>query len=303
MNTETRKTIHFHIGSGRCGSTLIQGLFNEPSLHQIFNHFSLKYDPDIYLEMAKIAPVYEFDKAVWQAFHEKYIRPLQSQPQNGFFITQENIFGSEHMPGRENTVDNSCRALEVLSQGFDLKIVAIIRRQDTYIESLYNQCLKRYDKRDFATFVDETPAENLDWKSILDTYAGLVGAENITVVPFERPICNSGNRKDFIDAVLKAIGIMPNIEIGGLPIANPSLAPRVSEIQLLANRMLSELEAHNLANWFMDHIHKQPDEPHELFNDTERRAYLNRYAASNRALVETYMPDFKAAGDYYTGGA
>jgi len=38
------KTLHLHIGSGRCGTTLIQGLFEE---------YLTDYDPAFYLQPVK----------------------------------------------------------------------------------------------------------------------------------------------------------------------------------------------------------------------------------------------------------
>jgi hypothetical protein len=49
------KTLNFHIGSGRCGSTLIQALFNDAGIHQVFEKHALNYNLEIYQGTGMIA--------------------------------------------------------------------------------------------------------------------------------------------------------------------------------------------------------------------------------------------------------
>ncbi len=299
----SEKTIHFHVGSGRCGSTLIQALFNEPAMHQVFGHFGLHYDPGIYLALNDVTPVWEYDEAVWRDLRERLMVPLLSRPEGNFFVTQENIFGAEHADGAGNTVGNSIRAIRTLCDGFRVRIVCVLRRQDSFVESLYNQLLKRGETRDFPDFVAALPADNFDWTAILDTYADAFGADAVTVIPFEKKIAASGGVDDFVEAMLRAIGVEQKIRFDNLPVINPSLSPRVRPLMRHANQILTPVEANNLAAWFEGHIPKRPDEPHELFDDAGRAAFLTRFAGSNEILAKTYLARYPAAAAHYRGGA
>jgi len=293
------KTIHFHVGAGRCGSTLIQALFNEPAMHRIFEHVSMKYDPNLYLALGGRVPVDTFDEETWRGFREEHFRPLKAETADNFFVTQENIFGVSWEKGVANRCRASCETIEFLTEGFRTRIVILIRRQDTYIESLYNQLIKRQELRDFSTFLDEMPLENLDWAGVADTYADRFGKDNVTVLPFERRVLNSAGVEDFVAAVLVAIGITEKITIENVPVMNPSLAPRVIEVQRLANKLLPEIESHSLANWFEDNIPKTPDDPHTLMEDADRARVVDFFRESNRRLCAEYLSAYDGA--YYLG--
>lgn len=293
------KTIHFHVGSGRCGSTLIQALFNEADMHQIFALNSIKYDPEIYLALGKITPLTNFKEADWKPVRDEYFAPMHDQPFDTFFVTQENLFGLNVKKGSTNTCEASCKAILHLSDGFDTKIVMLVRRQDTYMESRYNQLIKRQELRDFPTFLDELPLKNFDWADIADTYAEHFGKDNVTVLPFERQVLNSANIESFLDAVLLTIGVTQKINFENVPTINPSLAPRVIEVQRLANKLLPEIEAHNLANWFENTIPKLPDDPHTLMTKEDRSRILDFFREPNRRLCAEYLPAYDDA--YYLG--
>jgi len=291
------KTIHFHVGSGRCGSTLIQSLFNDPGMHKVFDLYSIRYDPNIYLASTELTPCRKFIESEWRDFRETHVAPLKKQKFDSFFLTQENLFGVRWDKGSSNSCDESCKIVSYVTKGFDARIVILVRRQDTYIESLYNQLIKRGELRDFPTFLKEMPLDNLDWAAVADVYAGHFGRQNVTVLPFERKVLNTGGTDDFINAVLAAIGVTRKLKVEGLPTVNPSLAPRVIEVQRLANRLLPEIESHSLANWFEQNIPKSPDDPHTLMSAKDRKRLLKTFAASNRRLFEEYMEPYDPA-DY-----
>lgn len=293
------KTIHFHVGSGRCGSTLLQALFNEAGVRQLFGWHSIQYDPNIYLALDKLTPCRKFVESRWRGFRKAYIEPLKKAEFESFFLTQENLFGVRWDKGSSNTCEASCKVISYLTKGFDTRIVMLVRRQDTYIESLYNQLIKRQETRDFATFLDDMPLDNLDWAAVADVYAGHFGRDNVTVLPFERKVLNSGGTDDFINAVLAAIGIGRKLKVEGLPVINPSLAPRVIEVQRLANKLLPEIESHSLANWFEQNIPKGADDPHALMSARDRKRILKTFAKSNRRLFADYLDRYDPA--YYLG--
>jgi hypothetical protein len=288
------KTIHWHVGSGRCGSTLIQSLFNEPTLHQVFAQNSLKYDSNIYLGIgnANLVPATEFDRNAWKPLRDEFFTPLNSESVENFFVTQENLFGVLTDKDTTNFCDVSCEAISYLAEDFHSKIVILIRRQDTFIESLYNQRLKRYESRTFQDFLDDTTLDNLNWHSVINTYANTFGSENVTVLPFEKKVLNTNGIDDFIAGVLAAIGVEQKIEFNNIPIMNPSLSSRVFDLQRLANQTLTEREAHGLADWFQVNIPKLPDDPYTLMSDADRKKVIDYFKESNEKMFKEYMPNY-----------
>lgn len=295
------KKLHFHIGSGRCGSTLIQAIFNDVGVHQIFSQHSLKYDSQIYRDTGFVAYDETFIEENWKTIKETYFTPMKGMKYDGHFITQENLLGMRSGKGENNICDVTCEKIAYLSEGYDPKIIIIVRRQDTYIESLYNQCIKRYETRDFLTFIDDFPLENWHWFDNIEIFRKFFGRENVTVIPFEQKVYDDSGRSGFLDAVLMATGVTTRIAFKDLPRVNPSLAPRAMEVMRIANQHLSEEEAYNLAGWFQAHIQKDPFDPYTLMTDDLRREIVGGFRESNAKLCKEYFPDFPLAEAYFTG--
>jgi len=295
------KKLFFHVGSGRCGSTLIQALFNDKMFHDIFANHSRNYDPQIYLATGTIAHDETFIEDHWRPIREKFFAPMKDMPQEGFFITQENLLGMRSEEGQKNICDVSCEKISYLSEGYDPHIIIVIRRQDTYIESLYNQRIKRWEKRDFETFVKEFPRENWHWVDNVDVYRDHFGADKVTVVPFEQKTYRDSGRTGFLDAVLMAMGVTTRFAFNDLPVVNASLAPHVIEVQRVANNLLSQNEAHALSDWFAANISKRPDDPHKLMSDEIRQDIIAYYKDSNARLCDTYLSEYPDAKAFYTG--
>jgi len=293
------KTVHFHVGAGRCGSSLIQALFNDVNMHEVFTRFSLKYDPEIYLALTELTPIETFNEADWRDFRDQHIVPLKDQAFHHYFITQENLFGIDGDNGGLDACRASSAAIDYLMEGFRTRIVILVRRQDTYIESIYSQHVKRREVRDFATYLDELPWENLDWGEVADIHADRFGRENVTVLPFEKRVLNLANIDWFVTAVLRAIGVTQIIEFENLPTVNPSVSPRAMEVQRLANKLLTEDESLHLANWFEANIPKSPEESYSLMSEEQRADVLDFFRERNRRLCSEYMPDYDPA--YYLG--
>lgn len=295
------KKLHFHIGSGRCGSTLIQALFNDDGIHQVFQKHALSYNSKIYRETGMVAHDDTFIEENWRPIKEEFFDPMHDMPFDGHFITQENLLGMRPGKDKKNICDITCQKLAYLAQGFEPKIIIIVRRQDTYIESLYNQCLKRYETRDFQTFVDDFPLQNWHWHDNIQTFCDFFGRDNVSVVPFEQKIYTDSGCTGFLDAVLMACGVTTRLAFKDLPRMNPSLAPRIMEVMRVANQHMSKNEAHALADWFAAHIQKDPSDPYTLMSDELRRDIVGTYKESNAKLCKEYFPDYPLAEAYFTG--
>jgi len=295
------KTLNFHIGSGRCGSTLIQALFNDAGIHQVFEKHALNYNSKVYQDTGMVAHDDTFIEENWRPIKEKFFDPMHDMAFDGHFITQENLLGMRSGKDQKNICDVTCQKIAYLADGFEPKIIIIVRRQDTYIESLYNQSLKRYETRDFQTFVDEFPLQNWHWYDNIQIFCNFFGRDNVCVVPFEQKVYSNSGRTGFLDAVLMASGVTTRLAFKDLPLLNPSLAPRTFEVMRVANQHLSKNEAHALADWFEAHISKDPNDPYTLMNDELRCKIVNTYKETNAKLCKEYFPDYPLAEAYFTG--
>lgn len=269
--------------------------------HDIFANHSRNYDPQIYVATGTIAHDETFIEEHWRPVREQFFDPMDDLPYEGFFITQENLLGMRSGKNEKNICDVSCQKVSYLSEGHEPHIIIVIRRQDTYIESLYNQCIKRWETRDFETFVKEFPRDNWHWVDNIDIYSEHFGRENVTVVPFEEKVYGGSGRTGFLDAVMMATDITTRFAFKDLPVVNASLAPHVIEVQRVANKLLNQNEAHALSDWFAANISKRPDAPHKLMSDEIREDIVSYYKESNARLCDKYLSDYPEAKAYYTG--
>jgi len=164
-----------------------------------------------------------------------------------------------------------------------------VRRQDTYLESIYNQDVKRGETREFEEYVSGCMLDNLDWLDVADNYAEF----DLTIRPFEKHVLKTGGYKDFIDALYRWLG--EKVEVEHLPVINPSLRADALELMRFANKNLDKSDTYDLSIWLEQHCGKKPSDKVRLFKD--RSPILGKFAESNKKLFKKYMPEFN--GSYY----
>jgi len=276
-------TANLHIGAPKCASSLIQGLFNEPEAREILGGI---YDPDLSREIQVRSPATDFSDPNYQ----KVLAELKEMvPDEDVLLSVENVFGmATHTP---NSYSESVKVIDYLFDGFEIRIFMYVRRQDTFMQSMYNQDVKRGELRTFKGYMDEANLENIHWDVVADAYS----AFDLTVRPFEKKVLETGGYKDFADAIFQWMGV--KVEIDNLPVINPSLSQGALEVQRLANGMLSERQAYDLSCWMEKHCPKEQGEKHGLLLNPD---FMKRYRKSNKRLFKDYMPGFDPA--FYLGG-
>jgi len=289
------KTLHLHIGSGRCGTTLIQALFNENFFHEAFAQFSTHYDPQIFLALTELVPITKLDKKKYKPIRDDHFAPHKAANYENLFTIQEHLLGLTWEKGKKNYGKKMCDVIEYIADGFDIRLIVSFRRQDSYLESLYNQLVKRGDTRNIKTFLKSIPLENLEWDKVIEPFAKRFGKDHVSVVPFERAVLKQTGLGNFVDGVLSAMNLPINVDLATVPVMNPSLSPRALEVQIVANEKLTEMESLALANWFEKAAPKSPDDKHGLISKAEKNRLIKRFRDSNKRLFEEYLTDYDPA--------
>lgn len=151
-------------------------------------------------------------------------------------ISQEMI--TNVLTGKIDLTERANRLCEVF--GFDTKIIIVIRNQFSWIESLYKGMLKEggltltYEEFLFYLYYEKdiSPLYTLFYDRVYEYYAGLFGANNIHVVPFE--IIKKYGIESFAEAVTTAIGVSPIENINKNKI-NDSPSPQILNLIYLFN--------------------------------------------------------------------
>jgi len=165
-----------------------------------------------------------------------------------------------------------------------IKIVAYLRRQDSFLPSLYKQAVSGGRKTDFDTWLTDMSHRG-DYLPVLDRWADAFSAEAITVRPYER----DGHTIDVVEDFLSVLGIDPQSMPENRRRGSHNPSPRRELLQFL--RAFNQLNLKiNYEKFFFTVIkrNKAYIRSADLLTYDQRRALLSRYEDGNRALAERY---------------
>jgi len=191
------KQVYFHIGMPKTATTFLQhNCFNTMAgVH--FAHGSEDSDTALYSifeEIARSNPTFYHPAA-----HQDQLNSIfQKIDADKAVISNENLLGSPYF----NFPNHQSCAETIKNLVPDAKILLVIRRQDSWLESSYKQCLRHgffvsvehFLARRNGQFIDgrfpvgsrvQIDPRQLDYGKFVKTYAGLFGCENLLVVPYE----------------------------------------------------------------------------------------------------------------------
>lgn len=191
-----RQTLILHIGTHKTGSTTIQNYlyynrlwlrhlgvyYPRPINGRLFytsNHSDLR---DTALSEGKqrgaqIHPRFGSHDALLG----RYIRTIKEVQR------PVNILSAE---GWSSHLNRYARRLAPLTQHFDVKVIAFMRRPDYWIEKFYSQRIaniEHSEKRTFERFLDQPHIETylFNRHRMFGWWGDAFGAENLTVIPYE----------------------------------------------------------------------------------------------------------------------
>ncbi|MEI9932887.1 MAG: hypothetical protein WDM89_20705 [Rhizomicrobium sp.] len=175
---------------------------------------------------------------------------------------------------------------EQLAWSGPVRIVAYVRRQDKYLQSLYKQTVASGRKTDFDKWLKDVPHRG-DYYSVIARWADTFGERAITLLPYER----SGRTIDVVEDFLRVLNLDPGPLLAGRKYPqNPS--PR--------RELLHFLRAFNQLNLKMDHEkffysviqrNKAYVRSTDLLSAERCAALLEDHAESNRKLAERFWHD------------
>ena len=171
--------IYIHIGTHRTGSTTIQ--------------HALRYTAGAYAEegwvyseggnaTAKdIMRANQYDKTLVQRFNVEVESMMQrAKSANRFILSTEVLSGSPYNGYRNsNAVFSMVR--DATNQ-YNVKIVIFLRRQDSFVESMYTQMIHQGKSLEFESFLEQySSPDALDYRRMLDDLRSCFGDQNLIV--------------------------------------------------------------------------------------------------------------------------
>lgn len=295
-----------HIGAGKTGSTAIQNAlsFNVRSLaengviyprldsdlqHGLIDHNRLAYalfdDRSFeHLSDAKrqLAEIAQSGKTLILSAEVFYMRPFESA-----FTSHEAYIQKKRESIR--------KLLDMLSSYERIQVVCYVRRQDVWLESIYNERVKqnKHAGQSFEAFVSEMGQGH--YAEQLDLWAEYVGKENIIVRPYEQAQLHSN---DVVQDFTEQLGIAHLIKPAPVTLAttNPRLSRDILEFEKIIWRVEKDPMQHHLIRDVLRNIseemQRRSPEPkgwQSLMKADARAALLDSYTESNRRVATTYL--------------
>lgn len=176
---------------------------------------------------------------------------------------------------------------DALGHPGEVRIVAYLRRQDAFMQSLYKQAVSGGRKTDFHTWLREMSHRG-DYLSVLAKWAEVFGDDAITVRPYER----GGRTVDAIDDFLRLIGVEPEDLLEGRRRGSHNPSPRAELLYFL--RAFNQLNLKiNYEKFFYSVIQRNKAyiRSQDLLTYEECVDVVARYAAGNEEVARRFWKD------------
>ena len=285
------KPYYLHIGTARCGSTLIQNVLALPELRGALAERGVHYDTRVFDATRDLTTLEEPSAQRTAELRATLFEGHLTSPLKAVFSTQETLIGLSGIPDPDRTLDRRIDLIRALLSGFDAHVILVLRRQDRFVESLYSIAVRRGETRTFDAFLADMDPARLNWLRTVEALAAAFGRENVHVVPLEAAALAPTGVTSVVEAVVRAMGI-DSITINGdsLPLINPSLAPDGLEVLRHANGVLSANDAAALSEYMTKAFAKPHAAEHGLFAPEARTTWMTRFSDTNARLFEAFMP-------------
>ncbi|WP_144213662.1 hypothetical protein [Shewanella donghaensis] len=193
-----KQTLYIHVGAGKTGTTAIQDF--------LYLNKSLLSDKGIYIpEEGNIhsdGSIAHHKLSAWGAHRSTDVWPLWKSIASS--KSKKILLTSEYFHSRISAKDGSLffEKINTLFSNFNIKIIFYIRRQDQWIQSVYEQWVKSGSLRTGQTIEEFVDAYKNNLPDQLLKFSSVFGKENIIVRVFEKSQFKDGNIfSDFFGAL------------------------------------------------------------------------------------------------------
>ena len=234
-------TLLLHIGTPKTGTTALQKFLSENSeelkkqgwdFPDMLKEWQIQYGERAYKStqrnglLLRWSIIKKWSEEKKEKLWQMILKHLQSS----------NVILSDEVIWDYDPSTTTAEIIRSVKNRYDnIKIVCYLRRQDLYIESYWNQCIKKkMETRDIDQMILEDTT--IRYKEKLDEIAEIVGRENIIVRVYEREQFE-GSREDITSDFCKVLGIKDTWEGIVLPgIVNERIDAELIEMKRLFNQ-------------------------------------------------------------------
>lgn len=296
------KTLYIHIGMPKTATTSLQIFMadNQEALKKkgfAYPIFPFRYSEATHTRNGHFLVGFFFDKDGKRQKEREERAYEKGKAQVVKLLKDYNVvLSDEGIWGRSNVV-RACiwQDLKELSEkeGFELKVIVYLRRQDQFISSWWNQVIKMNNNKwaadTWEEYLTRYPVE-IDFCKRLKKIEDVVGIENMIVRRFQREDFYGGSVfSDFLH--LFGLELDDDFVIDSA-VTNTGLTGNTHEIKRLLNEFPDMSKKENL---FFRKVLLECSElsgrdyPSQMFSAEEARAFMEQFEEGNKEVARKYF--------------
>jgi hypothetical protein len=191
-----KKTVFVHIGTHKTGSTSLKVSLRKSKKY--LNSQGLNYlETDWSYDLMKKN---ELDTEVLEHIRKAFLKQVSQCPQNNNIIISAEKFSGDPYTGYSNAM-TLASSLKLITEGFDVKLLVYLRRQDSFIESLYSQSIHQGAHWSFNEFMQTRPSQLFDWNKLILSFELEFGESQVNVRSYDyfREASDTSLHQDFFE--------------------------------------------------------------------------------------------------------
>ncbi|MGB3409521.1 MAG: hypothetical protein WBA67_18725, partial [Jannaschia sp.] len=226
---------------------------------------------------------------------------LVSGPHQTVLATSEIMFSRLPLSDFYQHTAEALRMMGRLLPDYRIQVILYVRQQTAFVESCYTQLVQTGREITFEDYIGGDIPRHLDWARVCDDIAGAVGAENVTVRPFEviRDMGSEGFLRDFLSIIGLSEDQMTSFSFDDAlaegATANRGFSQVAVDMARFTMPMLNPNQRKRLRKFLQDHFSTRDFPRPAYFTPDQAIAVAREYSESNARLFEAHMPDFDAA--------
>lgn len=205
-----------------------------------------------------------------------------------FVISCESLSGNKYKGYKNSGI--LAKSVRKLTAAFEVYIIVYLRRQDSFIESLYTHKIREGESYSFETFLECTPSTDYDWYELLQNYAEYFGKEKIIVRRYDKA------HLPRIDSLVKSFASIIESDTlaqdtNSTVTINTGYKRDTLEIARISNPYLTAEERKDLYLILQSVGTKLPFEEYTYFEPDQRKEFMANFTRSNSKVAKEYLND------------
>lgn len=282
MTPPRRKTVAFHVGAHKTGTSVVQGYLRD-------NARRLRRHRMVYLHRTAMNGFVGWGEKLVEdpAPLSRRIALILRIPWFTVVVaSHENTLGKPFVDGVAGLYPRAAEIIPVLRRvlaPYRTKVFLSIRPQGEFIESYYLQLIHQGGHQPFSDWLAQIDLNALSWRPIVDDLTAAFGREQVEILDFRQV---QRDQQAYLQDFFRRIDPRLSVEISPPPVRNPSISDKGLRLALAANPYLTSAAERRLMRVFLQDNFSNVDYPRPvLLNDDQKAQLLERYGAEYEALV------------------